>query len=273
MERVPQRVEAEFDRLVQHYVTNKHLFEIFLGSLKLQLEGDPRLKPLIHSMRVRVKDSEHLRDKLRRKWLEAKKEGKTFKVTPEDLFVKINDLAGCRLIHLYTRQIQPIDAVLQALFREQGYRVLEGPTARTWDDESRAFFSEIGIATKQKPKNFYTSVHYVIEANSRSKITCEIQVRTLPEEVWGEVDHTLNYPHPSRFVPCVEQLKVLARVTSSCTRLVDSIFLSQEAAGARVAMNAPTRGGARSGRRPRQRSLPGASATTRRASSRVKGRS
>ena len=42
----------------------------------------------------------------------------------------------------------------------------------------------------------YTSVHYVIESNSRTRITCEVQVRTLSEEVWGEVDHKINYPHP-----------------------------------------------------------------------------
>ena len=70
----------------------------------------------------------------------------------------------------------------------------------------------------------YTSVHYVVSSASRTKITCEIQVRTLMEEVWGEVDHAINYPDPSELLSCREQLKVLARVTSSATRLVDSIF-------------------------------------------------
>jgi ppGpp synthetase/RelA/SpoT-type nucleotidyltranferase len=77
-----------------------------------------------------------------------------------------------------------------------------------------------------KSQSLYTSVHYVIAPNVKKRYTCEIQVRTLAEELWGEVDHTLNYPHPSESVPCREQIKVLARVTSSCTRLVDSIFLS-----------------------------------------------
>ena len=31
----------------------------------------------------------------------------------------------------------------------------------------------------------YTSVHYVVSSKSRTKVTCEIQVRTLMEEVWG----------------------------------------------------------------------------------------
>ena len=59
-------------------------------------------------------------------------------------------------------------------------------------------------------------------------ITCEVQVRTLMEEVWGEVDHKLNYPVPTQILALKEQLKVLARVTSSASRLVDSIFLTHE---------------------------------------------
>jgi ppGpp synthetase/RelA/SpoT-type nucleotidyltranferase len=74
----------------------------------------------------------------------------------------------------------------------------------------------------------YTSVHYVIGSASRTKVTAEIQVRTLAEEVWGEVDHSINYPHKTDSVACAEQLKVLARVTSSTSRLVDSIFLTLE---------------------------------------------
>jgi putative GTP pyrophosphokinase len=46
------------------------------------------------------------------------------------------------------------------------------------------------------------------------------------EEVWGEVDHLINYPIPSTRLSSREQLKVLARVTSGATRLVDSIFLT-----------------------------------------------
>ena len=48
------------------------------------------------------------------------------------------------------------------------------------------------------------------------------------EEVWGEVSHIIDYPHPSKDLACREQIKVLARATSTCTRLVDSIFRSHE---------------------------------------------
>jgi ppGpp synthetase/RelA/SpoT-type nucleotidyltranferase len=139
------------------------------------------------------------------------------------LLVEINDLAGVRILHLHTRQIARIDPVLRKIFDEQQYDLLEGPFARTWDDESRDFFATCGIETQKSP-TMYTSVHYVIGSASRTTVTCELQVRTLMEEVWGEVDHAVNYPIPSEIAACQEELKVLARVTSSATRLVDAIF-------------------------------------------------
>jgi len=42
----------------------------------------------------------------------------------------------------------------------------------------------------------------------------------MADEIWGEVSHTINYPTPTTIAACLEQLKVLARVTSGCTWLV-----------------------------------------------------
>ena len=64
----------------------------------------------------------------------------------------------------------------------------------------------------------------------------ESQVRTLMEEVGGEVDHTMNYPNPVESLACREQLKLLARVTSSAGRLVDSIFATRPLAAVALMM-------------------------------------
>ena len=62
--------------------------------------------------------------------------------------------------------------------------------------------------------------------NRQNNIVCEIQVRTLFEEIWGEIDHTINYPKKTDSVACGEQLRVLAKLVSTGTRLADSIFRS-----------------------------------------------
>jgi putative GTP pyrophosphokinase len=212
-------------QLVQHYLDNKDYLEAFLNGFGGQVLSSKLLKSYFHSVKWRMKDPDHLRDKLERKILDAKKKGKRYRVNTRNLFLKINDLAGLRILHLYTQQAEEIDKGLRALFDEEFFAVVQGPTARTWDDESRTYFKSVGIKTKKSP-SMYTSVHYVIKPRKATKITCEIQVRTLMEEVWGEVDHTINYPHKTKSLACREQIATLARATSASTRLVDSIFRS-----------------------------------------------
>lgn len=219
--------QALIEELLRSYDEHLDRIKLFRDQLVTALESSASLDRHIHSIRSRLKDREHLRQKLLRKKRECDAEGKEFTVTPETLLEAINDLAGVRLLHLHTRQIRAIDGALREIFEEQQYELREGPFARTWDDESREFFQTCGIETQDSP-TMYTSVHYVIGSASRTTVTCEIQVRTLMEEVWGEVDHEINYPVPTPDLACREQIKVLARSTSAATRLVDSIFLTHE---------------------------------------------
>lgn len=213
------------DSIVKHYIENQELFNMALNSLQGYITMSSRLKPYIHSFKFRLKDPTHLKDKLIRKAIKGKKNGEEFTITKENVFSEINDLAGFRIIHLHTTQIEQINIELTKIFNEQQWAIIEPAKARTWDDESREYFKNIGIDIhKPESLSMYTSVHYVIKPNSSSLVTCEVQVRTLMEEVWGEVDHTINYPHKSNSHSCREQIKALARATSSCSRLVDSIF-------------------------------------------------
>ncbi|MNN35933.1 hypothetical protein D3C81_1498010 [compost metagenome] len=103
---------------------------------------------------------------------------------------------------------------------------VEEPKAYTWDPESKKQYEDLGILTEVR-ETFYTSVHYVVKPNNnKNLVCCEIQVRTLFEEIWGEIDHTINYPHETESIACKEQLRVLAKLVSTGTRLADSIFRS-----------------------------------------------
>ena len=187
--------------------------------------------PLVHSIRARTRDVDSLRGKLVRKLSKCKDDGVPFDIGPENLRQKVNDLVGVRLLHLNTSQFPDIDAAIRSLLTEQNYAIIEGPVARVWDNEYKEIFAAMGIAT-QANERMYTSVHYVVEESARSKRTAEIQVRTLAEELWGEVDHSMNYPKACAIGACREQIKVLARSTSACTRLVDSIYYTKAQAEA-----------------------------------------
>jgi putative GTP pyrophosphokinase len=213
--------------LVAHYVENRAFIEVMLKQISDAILGSPKLMAYVHSTKSRIKDPDHLEDKLLRRLAEAKRKKKPFTISQKNLLYRINDLAGFRILHLHTEQIVSINRELLAVFQEYRFRLIEKPKARTWDDENRDFFRRYGIVPVKSP-TMYTSVHYIVGSNSSTRATCEIQVRTLAEELWGEVDHTMNYPHQSPILSCREQIKVLARVTSSCSRLVDSIFRSAE---------------------------------------------
>ncbi len=211
------------DSIIEAYEDKNNILilKTLQSSLMTCLTESEELRPHVHSFKTRLKDSNHLKKKLERKFLECKEKGKTYNVNVKNFSKKINDLLGFRILHLYTDQIKDIDPILKNLFALNNYEIIEGPFARTWDDEYKGFFSVNKIDTEPS-KSMYTSVHYVISTGRN--ITIEIQVRTLMEEVWGEVDHQINYPIKTEVLSCEEQIKVLARVTSSATRLVDSIF-------------------------------------------------
>src|SRR5438093_1393707 len=102
-------VERQLIReLVEYYKDNSDTLRTFLESFVGQVQASKTLKPYIHSLKARMKDPDHLEDKLKRKFREYKKKDKNFPITTKNLFVKINDLAGLRILHLYTQQIDPI---------------------------------------------------------------------------------------------------------------------------------------------------------------------
>ncbi len=225
--------KQQINSLIKYYNSKrKDVFETFLNSFVPNLTGNEKLSKIIHSVKWRTKDPKSLRDKLERKILEAKLLNKKININKQNLFNKINDLAGIRILHLYTNQFPQINEILLQIFNDLKFIIIEGPEARVWDDEYRAFFQRLNIKIKNdgnksshnKKQTLYSSVHYVLDTKRQIPFTVEVQVRTLADEIWGEVDHQISYPHETRNVACREQIQVLARITSGCTRLVDSIF-------------------------------------------------
>lgn len=218
---------ATIDRCVKHFEANEHLFQNAADAVISACMTDPALKKFVRFIKHRLKDPKHLRTKLRKKALEDKAQGGKPAVSKENLFREITDLAGVRILHLYTDEIAEMNDRILAILKEQRFTVVEGPVANIWDNEADQYFTKLGFKTEIRD-TMYTSVHYIIELRTASRIRCELQVRTLADEVWGEVSHTIDYPKLTRSIACKEQLRVLARVTSGCTRLVDSIFRSRE---------------------------------------------
>jgi len=214
--------ESRIEQALAAFDERTHEFSIFMNGVEKWFGTHPRLSkgpvPVIHSVKSRLKDRDHLQDKI------ARKESGGPPIDATSLFSRITDIAGVRVLHLYQEQARVIHEEITDKIHKKGDWVLnEAPRAYTWDPESTDFFAGMGLEVRLKD-TFYTSVHYLVRPRADSPLCCEIQVRTLFEEIWGEVDHALNYPNPTEVVACQEQLRVLTKVVGAGSRLVDSIF-------------------------------------------------
>ena len=220
-------ISKQIKDAVKAFEAKRSDFETDATNLQNRLLAHADLKKLIHSLKWRAKDPIHLHDKLERKAHKAIAEGKAFEITAENLFDEIPDLAGVRLLHLHMRQMEQIHPLIMKVFTDEGYILNGKPEAKTWDPEYEEMFKALKVKVERN-ESLYTSVHYVVKQNKITRRLCELQVRTLAEEIWGEISHTINYPHETDSVACKEQLKALAHLVSTCSRMVDAIVASYD---------------------------------------------
>ncbi|MDT0508668.1 RelA/SpoT domain-containing protein [Novosphingobium sp. MMS21-SN21R] len=185
----------------------------FFGEHELLKSGE---QSVIHSQKKRMKDESHLREKVARKLADGRN------ISPDSLIKEITDLAGIRILLLFQNDFSVVDSAIRTKVNIGDWVFNEEPKAFTWDPEAKSYFERFDLKVEQRD-SFYTSVHYLIKPRQDSDICCEIQVRTLFEEIWGEVDHRLNYPVQTESLACREQLMVLSKIVGAGSRLVDAI--------------------------------------------------
>lgn len=161
----------------------------------------------IHSIRSRVKDPEHLIAKIVRKKQDNQKKYKNLNKTNYEKF--ITDLIGIRCLVLFKEDWKDFhnyitskfennieyyikDSILDFDNDENHYYIAEKPKAHIRNGDARDIFEELLPPDCIMDGKVYRSVHYIIKFKG---VYLEIQVRTLFEEGWGEVDHAIVYPY------------------------------------------------------------------------------
>ena len=212
--------EARMEVVIEQVQSKLHDIDLFRENTARFFETHPNLTQspqIVHSVRSRIKDLEHLREKIQRK------SSTENPITPENIFDQITDIAGIRVLHLYQAQFTQIHSAINQKLDNQDWILYEQPKAFTWDPESQDFFADHGLSVEVK-ESLYTSIHYVIKPRKDSPVSCEIQVRTLFKEIWGKIAHLVNYPDPADSVFLREQIGVLARLVGAGSRFADSIW-------------------------------------------------
>lgn len=143
----------------------------------------------VHSVRYRIKDAEHVIEKIiRKKILNPKRE-----INIDNYKTELTDLIGLRALHLFKEGWYAIHELITTT-----WELKKKPIANYRMGDQHEYINEYkenGCEVKQHEFG-YRSVHYIIETKpAMKKYFVEIQVRTIFEEAWGEIDHTIRYPY------------------------------------------------------------------------------
>lgn len=144
----------------------------------------------VHSVRWRIKNPLHLLKKIIRKNLEQKPQEKWKNIDSNNYLSCATDLIGVRALHLFKDECLAIDEAIR-----KTWDICEPATIYIREgDNTHSELIERG--SKVKDHEFgYRSIHYLVSSKpEKNVLTAEIQVRTIFQEGWSEIDHRVKYP-------------------------------------------------------------------------------
>ena len=184
-----------------------------LNALALVVVDFIRELDLVHSVRFRTKDPDHLIEKIIRKNMA----NRDYHPTVEDYREIVTDLIGVRVLHLFKEDWASIND-----FIVNEWILLDRVVANIREGDSESVVSSY-IANdcdiKVHPAG-YRSVHYLIKIQTEDEtFTAEVQVRTIFEEAWSEIDHTIRYPYAMDNEILSEYLEIFNRLVGSADEM------------------------------------------------------
>ena len=182
------KTNLEWDSLMEIYndfqsrIQELEVIANFVGKLLKKVD-------VVHSINHRVKDPEHLIEKIIRKKLSKP----NMTITLKNYTKKVTDLIGIRVLHLFKEDWKNIHEYII-----NTWPTVEKPKANIRKGDSGNLidsFKAKGCKIVEHPFG-YRSVHYIVKVNhNRKTFVSEIQVRTIFEEGWSEIDHKIRYPY------------------------------------------------------------------------------
>lgn len=202
-----EAIYEDFNKYRQSYETQADLIANIL-----------RAQSKVHSVKTRVKDAKHLIEKVIRKTPERRKKyGKDFKFTVDNYKNEITDLLGIRVIHIFKEDWEEIHDFITSMWNviEIVANIREGDNTKEFEAKDIEVCSRL---------SGYRSVHYLVESYpTNKKLIAEVQVRTIFEEGYGEIDHQLRYSHDNIPELLGQNLMLLNRIAGSSDEMASLI--------------------------------------------------
>lgn len=184
----------------------------------------------VHSVRWRTKDPKHLICKIVRK--KVSKSEKYLSINQGNYREIITDLIGIRAIHLFKDDLIEIDREVR-----KKWDIRETPAIyiREGDQNCPNIIEPFERKVHQAG---YRSAHYLVESKpTRETVVAELQVRTIFEEGWSEIDHTLRYPDHSNDQDIQSILTLFNRIAGSADEIASfTLRLRQSIASSKASI-------------------------------------
>ncbi len=170
----------------------------------------------VHSVRRRVKKPKHLIEKIIRK-------GKKYFAQNIDVTNYksiLTDLIGIRVLHLFKDDWEEIHKEITRLWETKETPQINIRRGDYNLDMLREKIKDLNCDIILR-EHGYRSVHYLVGVplSKNEEVFVEIQVRTVFEEAWSEIDHIIRYPYDVDNPVLTEYLAIFNRIVGSADEM------------------------------------------------------
>lgn len=193
--------------IYEDYCGREPVYDEAAADFKAEIFSSPREEFGLHSVYWRVKDAEHLIAKIIRKRTTNYKRYKNIGVSNYGKIV--TDLVGFRGLLVFKEDWPRVHVQLGSHFlddpqlymdtpgfveydKDTESHYAEPPTAHIREGDNKILYQKLLGSENIVSKQNYRSVHYVIWYHN---VYVELQIRTLFEEAFAEMDHKIRYPN------------------------------------------------------------------------------
>ena len=165
--------------IIRQYARNIDLYEDFAYIVQVLLVSFLKNRKIsFHSISYRVKEVHKLKEKIRRK----KSQGKHYRSIDD-----ISDLAGVRIILYFQDDIKKVIRIIEKEFRVH--------KKENFDSDAKALLraKSFGYSAKHRIVSLNKYRNNLNEYQRFAGLKCEIQVRTILQHAWAEIEHDIGY--------------------------------------------------------------------------------
>lgn len=191
-------IEYQKEAILISFLNQKARYKELAEYIVHLIKDDPSSpKESLHTIIYRIKDELRLIEKINR--LNKESADGVTPIAEANYQARVGDLLGVRIICLRLSDVEKVETYIELLAEENILHIVRGP------DRKRSFIlpvkpgetlpDDIGLRYSG-----YSSIHYQVELGDDSEASSglkhllfELQLRTILEEAWSEIDHKYRY--------------------------------------------------------------------------------